>query len=90
MPAYVFDAGSPRILLDQLSEHALVKDHFRPYGEYCDRYKRSLRPTFLKLLKVFTGGDVFGFLNDILTPYDVAEHIYPANKVVVLSYHYSA
>lgn len=85
MPAYAyeFDAGSPRILLDQIVEDPRVKAHFRPYGEYSDRQKRDLRPTFLKLLKVFTGGDVFSFLNDILSPSDVAEHIHPANKVSV-------
>ena len=83
MPEYVYNAGSPRILLDLIAEDTRVKHHFRPYGQYGDRYRRDLRPTFLKLLRVFTGGDVFGFLNDILSPLDVAQHIQPANKVAI-------
>lgn len=82
MPEYIFNAASPRILLKQLAEDPRV--NFRPYGEYSDRYRKgTLRPIFLKLLKVVTGGDVFGFLNEILSPYEVAEHIYPANKVCI-------
>lgn len=90
MPQYVFAAGSPQILLGQLADDERVKAAFRPYGTYKPRTRQDLRPILLKLLNVLTGGDLFSFLNDILTPYDVAEHIYPANKVTVYLYNYSS
>ena len=86
MPRYVFNADSPLILLQQVAEHPLIKDHFRAYGEYSASWQRTLRPTFHKLLNVLCGDDVNSFVNAILSPHEVAEHIYPANKVTDFCY----
>lgn len=83
MPEYAFNAGSPLKLLEQLAADTRVREHFSPYGEYADSTRRKHRPILLELLKVVTGGDLYGFINDALTPYEVAEHIFPANKVFV-------
>ena len=37
----------------------------------------------IKILNILTGGDILGFIDDYLTPLDIAQHIHPANEVTL-------
>ena len=78
---YSYSARTTFGLFNQICNDDKIQWFDKPYGA-CQKTQRSkYRKTILNILELLTGYDVISFINDILTPYDVAKHIYPANKV---------
>ena len=77
---YKYLASTPQQLFQQIANDDNIK-WCNPYGSLSKERQRKIRPVLLKLLDIITGGDHLSFLNDILSPMDVAKHIYPANEV---------
>ena len=78
---YNYTASTPQQLFTEISNDGNI-DWCTPWGSLGQSRKNQLRPIFLKLLDLMTGGDHLSFINDILSPMDVAKHIYPANEVI--------
>ena len=77
---YKYIASTPQQLFQQIANDDRIK-WLSPYGSLTRKTQLKYRPLFLKLLDTITGGDILSFINDIITPMDLATHISPTNKV---------
>ena len=77
---YEYWATTQYKLFAQIASDPNIKS-FGPYGLYKNSRRKEVKPIIFELLKKLTGGDYLSFINDILTPLDVAEHISPASEV---------
>eukprot|EP01084_Bolivina_argentea_P243106 407605_1 len=80
MPEFTYFARTSKALFEQIANDIKV-EWLGPYGEFSSSYKTKIKRLIVKILNILTGGDVITLINDILTPLDIANHIYPANKV---------
>ena len=79
---YKYIASTPQQLITKIANDDNIQ-WLNAYSSLTRESQLTWRPIFLKLLDTITGGDVISFINDILTPIDVATHIYPANEVYI-------
>ncbi len=77
---YIYSASTQYKLFQQIADDHNIK-WFSPYGSYKKSRRSEVKAIILKILKILTGGDVLSFVNDVLTPMDIAQHIHPADKV---------
>ena len=78
---YSYSAITAFDLLNQICTDDKIQWLDKPYGSCKGTQKRIHRKTILNVLELLTGYDVISFINDILSPYEVAKHVYPANNV---------
>ena len=81
---YKYVASTPHQLIESIANDENIK-WCNPYGSLSKSRQEKLKPIFLKILDITTGGDHLSFINHVLSPMDVAQHIYPSNEVIFIT-----
>ena len=78
---YSYFAKSTHKLFEQIGNDKSIK-WIGPYDQYKKRQKLKIKNIIVPILDILTGGDIIGFINDYLTPMDIALYIHPASHII--------
>eukprot|EP01083_Nonionella_stella_P019382 53883_1 len=78
---WVFQGNTTFTLFKGISEEPQIKSCPK-YSSFGQSRRYEYRNLITAILKILTGGDVYGYINDFLTPKDLATHIFPSNHII--------